>query len=40
MPSRPRKKTKRQAKYHRCPRCGGQVRRHIVRCKKCSQSQQ
>jgi len=36
---RPRKKTMRQAKYTRCKRCGGQVRRHIARCKKCSEKQ-
>jgi hypothetical protein len=39
LPFRPRKKSVRQAKYHRCKRCGGQVRRNIARCKKCSESQ-
>ena len=27
MPFRPRKKKNRQAKYHRCSRCGSQVRK-------------
>ncbi|QDV32642.1 hypothetical protein ElP_04770 [Tautonia plasticadhaerens] len=38
MALRPRKKSKRQAKYIRCKRCGGQVRRAMGRCKKCNQS--
>jgi hypothetical protein len=37
MPLRPRKKKMRQAKFTRCKRCGGRVRRHIARCKKCSE---
>ncbi|MFO0888079.1 MAG: hypothetical protein U0790_02915 [Isosphaeraceae bacterium] len=39
MPLRPRKNKSRQAKFHRCPRCGGQVRKRAFRCKKCSESQ-
>jgi hypothetical protein len=39
VPFRPRKKRKRQAKYHRCKRCGASVRRNIARCKKCSEAQ-
>ena len=30
---RPRKKKYNQSKYHRCSRCGGQVRRRSVRCR-------
>jgi len=37
VPFRPRKKKSRQAKFTRCKRCGGRVRRHIARCKKCSE---
>ena len=29
----------RQAKFSRCKRCGGRVRRNIARCKKCSEKQ-
>ena len=36
---RPRKNKFRQDKYHRCSKCGGQVRKRSFRCKKCSQSQ-
>jgi hypothetical protein len=39
VPFRPRKKKNRQAKYHRCTRCGGQVRKRSARCKKCSEPQ-
>ncbi|MGE3822206.1 MAG: hypothetical protein AB7I30_22560 [Isosphaeraceae bacterium] len=39
MAYRPRKKNRRQGKYSRCKRCGGQVRRHIARCKKCGEGQ-
>lgn len=39
MPFRPRKKKVRQAKSHRCKRCGGNVRKHMARCKKCSEAQ-
>jgi hypothetical protein len=39
VPFRPRKKKNRQAKYHRCSRCGGQVRKRSARCKKCSEPQ-
>jgi hypothetical protein len=39
VPLRPRKKKSRQAKFTRCKHCGGQVRRHIARCKKCSEKQ-
>jgi hypothetical protein len=39
VPFRPRKKKTRQAKYHRCSRCGGQVRKRSARCKKCSEPQ-
>ena len=31
VPFRPRKKKNRQAKYHRCSRCGSQVRKRTVR---------
>ena len=36
VPFRPRKKKNRQAKYHRCSRCGSQVRKRTVRCKRCA----
>ncbi len=36
---RPRKKKFNKTKYHRCSRCGGQVRRRSVRCKKCAEPQ-
>jgi hypothetical protein len=36
---RPRKKKFGQTKYHRCSRCGGQVRKRSVRCKKCAEPQ-
>ena len=39
MPFRPRKKKNRQAKYHRCSRCGSQVRKRTVRCKHCAEPQ-
>jgi hypothetical protein len=39
VPFRPRKKKFRQSKFHRCSRCGGQVRRRTVRCKKCAEPQ-
>ena len=39
MPFRPRKKKVRQAKFHRCSRCGSQVRRRSVRCKQCAEPQ-
>jgi hypothetical protein len=39
VPFRPRKKKARQNKFHRCKRCGGQVRKRSARCKKCSESQ-
>ncbi len=39
MPFRPRKKKDRQAKYHRCKKCGGSIRKRQVRCKKCSEAQ-
>ena len=39
MSFRPRKKKMRQAKFSICKRCGGRVRRHIPRCKKCSEKQ-
>ena len=38
MALRPRRKSKRQNKFIRCKRCGGQVRREISRCKKCNQA--
>ena len=39
VPFRPRKKKNRQAKYHRCSRCGSQVRKRTVRCKRCAEPQ-
>jgi hypothetical protein len=39
VPFRPRKKKVRQAKFHRCKRCGGQVRKRSARCKKCAEAQ-
>ena len=39
VPFRPRKKKVRQAKFHRCSRCGAQVRRRSARCKKCAEVQ-
>lgn len=39
VPLRPRKKQSRKQKFHRCPRCGGQVRKRSFRCKKCSEAQ-
>lgn len=38
MPFRPRKKANRQSKFARCKRCGGRIRKHIARCKKCSEA--
>jgi hypothetical protein len=38
MPFRPRKKSSRQSKFARCKRCGGRIRKHIARCKKCSEA--
>ena len=38
VPFRPRKKKTRQAKFHRCTRCGAQVRRRSVRCKSVAPS--
>jgi hypothetical protein len=37
MPKRPRKKTVRQSKYRRCPKCNKQVRVHQRRCRTCHQ---
>lgn len=37
MAFRPRKKSVRQSKFSRCKRCGGQVRKHVARCKKCNE---
>lgn len=37
MPLRPRTKKKLQSKYSICTRCGGRVRRHMARCKKCAE---
>ena len=37
MSFRPRKKKVRQGKFARCKRCGGQIRKHIARCKKCNE---
>ena len=39
VPFRPRKKKFRQTKYHRCNRCGSQVRRRTTRCKRCAEPQ-
>lgn len=39
MSFRPRKKSYNQSKSKRCSRCGGLIRRHVVRCKKCSEPQ-
>jgi hypothetical protein len=39
VPFRPRKKKDRQAKTHRCKRCGGGIRKRSFRCKKCSEVQ-
>ncbi|MDX2038068.1 MAG: hypothetical protein SFX72_15575 [Isosphaeraceae bacterium] len=38
MPFRPRKKSVRQAKYTRCKRCGGALKKRAFRCKKCSEA--
>jgi predicted amidophosphoribosyltransferase len=34
---RPRKKANHATKFGICKRCGGRVRKHINRCKKCSE---
>ena len=34
---RPRKKSMKQSKFSICKRCGGRIRKHIARCKKCSE---
>ncbi|MGC8644272.1 MAG: hypothetical protein ACP5XB_30800 [Isosphaeraceae bacterium] len=39
MALRPRKNKSRKQKFHRCPRCGGQVRKRSFRCKKCAEAQ-
>ena len=37
MSYRPRKKSMKATKFSICKRCGGRVRKHIARCKKCSE---
>jgi hypothetical protein len=39
MKARPRKKKVRQARFHRCPKCGKQLRKRLVRCSACNRVQ-
>ena len=36
---RPRKKKMRQSRFGVCKRCGGRIRKHMSRCKKCNTAQ-